>query len=723
MGETAQAETVQINNSQVDEIPAKLSLVAEDISIQPGRPFWMVIHMDLKKGWHSYWKNPGDSGMPIQIGWSLPEGITVEDIQWSTPKRFNQGGLIGYGYEDKATLLVRVLPSSKLPLSTKTAKIEAEVRWLACSDAFCVPGEDELSIELPVLGTEPVANATNVEIFTNARRELPKTQWDIHARQENNLIEISLISPNNALPVFTSAYYIPESNGNIDKMVEATIVADPLKPGNYVVAIKKIESSKLETLKGILILINESDQGTVSVAIEINTPIENAKADAKIGTADIKGLKIHQAVVEKNPKEYTEYNGEFEGGIALALLFAFLGGLILNLMPCVFPVISFKILSFVKMAGSSRRVTLLHGIAFAFGVLVSFWLFAGVLLLLKNYGLEAGWGFQLQQPLFVAFLASLLLVFALSLFGVFEFGVSVSALAGDAQQKVGSNSSALAGSFFSGMLATALATPCTGPFMAPALGFAATLPALWSMTIFTSLGLGMAFPYLILSAYPSLLRFLPRPGAWMTTFKELMGFMMLITVLWLISVFAAETGIIGLLLLLTGFLVLAIASWIYGRCCLPSATKFKRYFGAVLTGIFALSALYVITVSADSSMTENHVSQTEEWENFSASRLKQLRDEGKPVFIDFTAKWCLVCQANHLVLSTSEVYQKLKDNNVVKMKADWTRSDPEITSLLREFGRNGVPLYVLYSSDSEKAPQVLPQLLTPGSIIEAIEKI
>jgi thiol:disulfide interchange protein DsbD len=407
----------------------------------------------------------------------------------------------------------------------------------------------------------------------------------------------------------------------------------------------------------------------------------------------------------------------------LALIFAFLGGLILNLMPCVFPVISFKILSFVKMAGSSRRITLLHGVAFAVGVLVSFWLFAGMLLLLKSYGLDAGWGFQLQQPLFVAFLASILLVFALSLFGVFEFGVSVSALAGDAQQKAGGNSSAYAGSFFSGMLATALATPCTGPFMAPALGFAATLPAFWSMTIFTSLGLGMAFPYLILSAYPSLLRFLPRPGAWMNTFKELMGFMMLITVLWLISVFAAETGTLGLLLLLTGFLILSIASWVYGRCCVPSATKFKRYFGAALTGLFALGAVYVINASAATPMIENQVAMNDEWENFSAARLQQLKDEGKPVFIDFTAKWCLVCQANHLVLSTEDVCQKMKDNNVVKMKADWTRSDPEITALLREFGRNGVPLYVLYGADSEKAPQVLPQLLTPGSIIEAIEKI
>ena len=593
------------------------------------------------------------------------------------------------------------------------------MRWLACSDAFCVPGEDARPIDLPVLTTEPVANAANAELFANARVELPKTEWDIHARQENNLIEIELIAPNNASPIFKSAYFIPESKGNIDGKVEATLIFEPLKP-HYTVVIKQLETSKLATLKGILVLDSEAGKGAGSVAINVDTPIENPKTDASIGIADIKELKNRHAVIAKDP---AAYNGEFQGGILLALFFAFLGGLILNLMPCVFPVISFKILSFVKMSGSSRRTTLFHGIAFAFGVLVSFWLFAGILLLLKAYGLEAGWGFQLQQPLFVAFLASVLLVFALSLFGVFEFGVSLSALAGDAEQKAGSGSSALVGSFFSGILATALATPCTGPFMAPALGFAATLPAFWSLTIFTSLGLGMAFPYLLLSAYPSLLRFLPKPGAWMTTFKELMGFMMLITVLWLISVFAAETGTMGLLLLLMGFLILAMASWIYGRCCLPSATKFKRCFGVFLTGVFALSAVSIITASASTSMIDVHESGHEDWENFSSSRLKQLRDEGKPVFIDFTAKWCLICQANHLVLSTSEVSKKLKDNNVVKMKADWTRNDPEITTLLREFGRNGVPLYVLYGTDTVEAPQVLPQLLTPGAILEALENI
>ena len=720
--EYANNENPQSENFQNDEIPATINLFAEDISIQPGRPFWVILQMDLKKGWHSYWKNPGDSGMPMQIGWNLPEGITVEDIQWPTPKRFDQSGLIGYGYEEKATFLVRLRPSDKLSPALKNVKIDTEVRWLACSDAFCTPGSNELSLELPVLISDPVPNAQNIKLFAETRIELPKTQWDIHVSQANNLIEIALTSPNDSLPTFKNAYFIPETKGNIDSSIEASLVVDPQKMGHYVVVIKELPASKLAILKGILVLVSETEQGVFTVAIEINTPIKNAKSDIAIGDADIKVLKNHRAENLQTP-EVSNDDREFQGGIVLALFFAFIGGLILNLMPCVFPVISFKILSFVKMSGASRRTTLLHGIAFAVGVLVSFWIFAGLLLMLKAYGLEAGWGFQLQQPLFVAFLASLLLVFALSLFGVFEFGVSMSALAGDAEQKVGGNSTALIGSFFSGMLATALATPCTGPFMAPALGFAATLPAFWSMTIFTSLGLGMAFPYLLLSAYPSLLRFLPRPGAWMTTFKELMGFMMLITVLWLISVFAAETGLFSLLLLLSGFLILAMASWIYGRCCLPSATKLKRYMGVALSGVFALIAGYIINASATTPMVETHESGQGEWENFSAARLKQLRDEGKPVFIDFTAKWCLICQANHLVLSTDEVSQKLKSSNVIKMKADWTSSDPEITSLLREFGRNGVPLYVLYGKDTVEAPQVLPQLLTPGSIIEAIENI
>lgn len=718
-GESAQEMmTEPVEKVKNSGVPASFSLIAKENSIMPGRSLWLALHVELKYGWHSFWKNAGDCGMPMEITWNLPEGLIIEDIQWPCPMRFDQKGLIGYGYENKATILARLKLSKISPRSLKTAKIEAEVRWLACSDSSCVPGDTELSIELPVLTTLPTRNQANEELFKNAEAEIPK-RWSVSAHQQNELIEIELIAPSSALPHFSKAYFFPETKDTVDEKTEPVLVSNPMKPDRYVLILKKAENSKAIHLKGVIVLISESVHGNANVSIGIDIDIERSEEDASVGMVDIKTLKNHRSI----KLEASGSEGEFQGGIALALVFAFLGGLILNLMPCVFPVISFKILSFVNMSGKNRKTTLLHGLAFAFGVLVSFWLFAGMLLLLKSYGHEAGWGFQLQQPLFVAFLAALLFIFALSLFGLFEFGVSVSALAGAASLKTGTSSSAIVGSFFSGMLATALATPCTGPFMAPALGFAATLPPISALAIFTFLGLGMAFPYLILSAFPQLLRFLPKPGAWMTTFKELMGFLMLITVLWLISVFAAETSTLGLLMLLTGLLILAMGSWIYGRCCLPAFTRTKRTIGALLTGLFALSAVYVIVASSSfSSANIADNNEHSEWESFSLSRLNALRAEGRPVFIDFTAKWCLICQANHLVLCTDEVTQKLKESNVVKMKADWTRSDPEITTLLREFGRNGVPLYVLYGSQGSEA-QVLPQLLTPGVILKALENI
>jgi thiol:disulfide interchange protein DsbD len=353
-------------------------------------------------------------------------------------------------------------------------------------------------------------------------------------------------------------------------------------------------------------------------------------------------------------------------------------------------------------------------------------LLASLLLLFRSYGHEAGWGFQLQQPLFVGFLAALLFAFALSFFGVFEFGLSLTAYAGDAERKAGNGSAALAGSFFSGVLATAVATPCTGPFMAPALGYAATLPAFWALLIFTALGIGMATPYLFLSAYPKLLNSLPRPGPWMTTFKHLMGFLLLATVLWLVDIFASETGEDGMNMMLIALFVLAFGCWIFGRYCTPVSPLRSRRIGVLFAGLCVLMASYIVLQAGEVDSENTKVVVKEHhggWETFTAERFEELRKEGKPVFIDFTAKWCMICQANHLMLSTSEVTKKFDDHGVIKMKADWTRHDPAITTMLRKFGRNGVPLYVLYGSDPLLPPEVLPQLLTPGVITQAIENL
>jgi thiol:disulfide interchange protein len=354
---------------------------------------------------------------------------------------------------------------------------------------------------------------------------------------------------------------------------------------------------------------------------------------------------------------------------------------------------------------------------------------ASGMLMLRTYGQAVGWGFQLQEPLFVVILASVLFIFSLSLFGVFEWGMFFASWAGQTQAEKAQKSSGYTGSFLSGVLATAVATPCTGPFLGSAVGFAITLPIFQSLLIFTSLGLGMCFPYLLLAAFPAYLRFMPKPGAWMETFKQLMAFILLATVLWLLWVFSAQTDATSLICLLAGFLCFSIGAWIYGRGCTPVATRKTRLFAYASVLVFAFIGCEAILFPRASWYSQTTDSQGrpsgdhwEGWENFSPERVAQLRSEGKPILIDFTAKWCLICQANHLVLASDEVNKQLDKSGVVKMKADWTKSDPVISQELSRFGRNSVPLYVLYGLDEKQEPLILPQVLTPDIVADHLNR-
>jgi thiol:disulfide interchange protein len=414
--------------------------------------------------------------------------------------------------------------------------------------------------------------------------------------------------------------------------------------------------------------------------------------------------------------------------LAWALLLAFLGGAILNLMPCVLPVISVKILQLVKMAGASRRAIIQHGLVFTLGVLVSFWLLAGILLSLQAYGRSVGWGFQLQEPIFVGSLAAVLLIFGLSLFGLFEFGTLFSSWAGQRESRTVREQKGLSAAFFGGVLATAVATPCTGPFLGSAVGLAVTLPTFGALAIFTAIGLGMSLPYMLLTAFPPLMKWLPRPGPWMIRFKELMGFLMLGTVLWLVWVFGAQTSTLGVMALLTGFFIATVACWIYGSWGTLVHSARTRFLSLLSTALLLiLSGYFIVGAAAQTSFSS--ISATTEtadldnaWLPFSKKSLDTMRAEGKPVFIDFTAKWCLICQANHYVLELAQVREKFQEHGVVRFLADWTRSDPEITQELRKHGRSGVPLYVLYLPNVEE-PIILPQLLTPEIVLNHLTKI
>lgn len=673
-----------------DEDPLRVALISEEQSVQPGRPFWVALRLQIDDHWHAYWKNPGDSGMPTAVEWELPAGVTAGAIQWPYPQRFDLDSLIGYGYEGETWLLVEMTPTAAF----KDITLKAHVRSLVCSDSACLPIESDLELQLPVAKEAPVPRKEWAAAFEQARAKIPHSRWSVKAERSGSLIQLTL---NTNLDI-QQALFFPDSPQGLDPRAEPVLSH---QDGRTVIALKGEEGVQPEQLKGVLLLTHAGGQEAVAVDASY-------AGDKLIAFADEHPVKLP---MEKNESE----------GFAIVLLLAFIGGMILNLMPCVLPVVSFKILSFVKMAGQCRAKTLQHGIAFSAGVVVSFWVLAGLLLLLQAYGHSVGWGFQLQEPLFIALLAALLLVFGLSLFGIFEIGTGLMGMASDAQQRT----SGLLGSFFSGVLATTVATPCTGPFLGTAVGFAVSLPAVFALAIFTAIGTGMAAPYLALTAYPTLLRFLPKPGAWMITFKELMGFLMFGTVLWLTWVFGAQTSSLGLFMLLGSFFFISLACWIYGKWG-GAITKTKMVrrigmFGALIC--LAVAGYAIVEASHTEGVQHEAVATSEGWEPYSAERVAELQKQGVPVFVDFTAKWCLICQANHLILSVDEVQAAFNQKGVVRMKADWTKADPAITMALKEYGRNSVPLYLLYGTDSSQMPQILPQVLTPEIVLRELQAI
>lgn len=709
--------------------PVKVELLQEEGTIQPGRPFWVALHLKLDDGWHVYWKNPGDAGMPLKVEWNLPENFAASPLQWPFPEKFALADMVGFGYKEEVVLLSQITPPAQLDPSAKV-DLKAQIKWLVCSASTCLPGSGSAALPLTISNEAPKARSELAAIFDKARAKIPQTHVEVKTVHKQGIVQLEVpqeASLSSADETIRGVYFFPEQKDVIDHSIEPTVAQSSSDSNRYLVNLKGGDEigAASKNLKGVLVLHKQSGAQESIEAFDIDSPIEEGNDSTILSFKDAKGipsLSIGNSAVASSASPLS-----FQGGLGLALLFAFLGGMILNLMPCVLPVMSLKVMSFVKMAGQSRSLTLKHGLMFALGVVLSFWILASIMLIFRAYGQAVGWGFQLQEPLFVVILASLLFIFALSLFGVFEWGMFLASWAGQTQAEKGQKVSGYSGSFFNGVLATAVATPCTGPFLGSAVGFAVTLPIFQSLLIFTSLGLGMAFPYLLLAAFPAYLRFMPKPGAWMETFKHLMGFLLLTTVLWLAWVFSAQTDAFSLICLLAGFLCFSIGAWIYGKGCTPVTPRKKQVLAYTFVLLFAFVGCKAILLPRgawsgheSSSLTASSGDHWEGWEEFSPARLAQLRQEGKPVLIDFTAKWCLICQANHLVLSSDSVKQELDRAGVVKMKADWTKNDPVITEALSKYGRNSVPLYVLYSPEENKEPLILPQVLTADVVKDHI---
>lgn len=689
--------TVPSYTAEPKNEPVESQLIVEENSIQPGHPFWVGVELKMADGWDTYWLNPGDSGFATQVNWHLPEGFTAGPLHWPYPEKFINDSLVAFGYTKTVVLLTEITPPKDLAGYQKI-DIGADVSWLACNDS-CIPGKATLSLSLPVSKESPQKNSVTQPLFSQARAALPKAEGDfsdlsIHAQAEE--IVLHLKPKAGSVGNIEEMLFIPEQGEMVNYAAPQSI-----HKGKDEVTLNVKRANPAgdmpQHVKGVLLI---SEKGSaVKQAIQVDTDIAA-------------------------PAQPTSYEGV--SSLAMALGFAFLGGLILNVMPCVLPVIALKIFGFVKMANQNRWTIFKHGGVFSLGVLLSFWVLSGILLILRSYGEGIGWGFQLQEPVFVVALAGILFTLGLSLFGVFELGTSLISLG---NKTASSSKSPMTSSFMSGVLATLVATPCTGPLLGPALGFAMTLPAVKALMIFSMMGLGMASPYLLFSAFPKLVRFLPKPGNWMITFKQLMGFLMMGTVAWLVWVFGAQTDNMATFVLLAGLLLIAIGTWIFGKWATPLKSKAVRAVAMVMTlafvGLGGGTALFTAKQHREivASSVETRMVSDSGWENYSPERIAELRAQGVPVFVDFTAKWCLICQANKVILHSSEVQKAFKERGVVAMAADWTKKDSVITKELEKLGRSGVPVYVLYPGDLQQKPYILPQTLSGNVVREYLEKL
>jgi thiol:disulfide interchange protein/DsbC/DsbD-like thiol-disulfide interchange protein len=697
----------------------RAELLLEKPSVAPGESFDVALRLRMKDGWHTYWKHPGDSGEPTDIRWNLPPGFTAGAIQWPYPQKISLAPLTTYGYEGEVMLLVPFKAAGDAKSGT-TARVTADASWMVC-EKVCIPEEATLALDVPI-GEGPVAPsepAASAFASTRAKLPIPADDWNVAASEQDGQFVLRM-DPPQGVALDGNVQFFAASGPLIEYSAPQTTSVD-----GGVVTMRLVRSPYLTgtpaRINGIL-LAAKGARGGGPTAFELDAPFSapaaGAAAPAAGAAAPTAAAPAGTAATATTAVPPT---------LLVALALAFAGGVILNLMPCVFPVVSLKVLAFVQSAGDDPRRVRAHGLTFASGVLASCWALAALLLALRAAGEEIGWGFQLQSPAFVAAMAFLLFGLGLSLAGVVEIGTSLTRIGGAA-------SGGYRSSFMNGVLATVVATPCTAPFMGAALGYAMTQSAGTSMLIFTALGAGMAAPYVALSAWPALLRFLPRPGAWMVRFRQLTAFPLFATVAWLAWVFGHQTGIDGVLRLLLGLTLLALGLWIWGQWVTLSAAERTKWVartagaGFIVAGL-ALAATSAPAATAAPSSTQSSTQSSGPaegiaWEVYSEERAAEHRAAGRPVFIDFTAAWCLTCKVNErIAFSSSEVQQLVKARNIAMLKADWTSKDPAITRALAGFGRSGVPLYVLYEADPAAQPRLLPEILSPGILLDALSKV
>lgn len=678
-------------------------IVSRYAGVLPGQPIEAALRLKIIDRWHTYWRNPGDSGLPTKITWSLPDGVTAGPIEWPYPKKLPLGPLMNFGYEGEVLHLVTLqTPTGLKPGQNISLKAKAE--WLVCSDV-CIPESADLTISLPVVGSAPLPDVRWSKAFEDARAALPGTMkgWRTDAIIANGKVALTLTPPVGEKIASTAIAFYPL---HLDIIANAGKQISSRGADGFLLVIPLADpvNLTLTSLDGVLVHDQGWGQAHRGKAVAVSAPVTYAKATPTLSDANSSALAGATGFANKQ-----------DLGLAIALVFAFIGGLILNLMPCVFPVLGIKVMGFVQHAQGEQKRLKQQGLAFLAGVIISFWILAGLLISLRAAGESIGWGFQLQSPIFVTLLAILFFLMALNLSGLFEFGTRLQSAAGNFQ--VQGKRRVLLDAFLSGVLAVIIATPCTAPFMGAALGYTLTQSASVSLLVFTAVAVGMAAPVLVLSMFPGWLRHLPKPGVWMETFKQFMAFPLFATVVWLAWVVGSQQGNDGIGILLFGLVIIAFGAWLYGHWQLKNPVRAAA--AAISLLLIGAAIAWPATAPGLTARGSGESNVADEWLPFSKQKVAELRGQGRAVFIDFTATWCITCQVNKRVaLNHQDVQKRFNDLNIVRMKADWTVKDPAITEALAEFGRNGVPLYVYYPAG--EGPQILPELLTPSLVLSAL---
>lgn len=684
--------------------------------VRPGTELKGVVEFYIENDWHLYWKNPGGTGLAPSFDWQLPPGLVIKDIQWPTPSILFSGGTPFYGYSKNPQLVVTFTIDESMPEGTYPIVLSAF--WLAC-DGSCVPGSQQFETSLTISASAPktVDNA----LLHDAQKNIPIPLSGGEASSHNDRLLLQLPVPEEALSHIESVILYPEQAGlfTLDQTPIWSTTNDKLTLS--IPSLSQADSilEKSKHFSGLCQIISKNKPPVTFSFTAIYSPaIQN----------DL--LPIFDQSWERQNTIDTLTDASAQTTLNTALLFALLGGFILNFTPCVLPIVGLKLLTLISFREPRRWKTLPHGIVYALGILATFWALAGMLYAFEYFGITMGWGFQLQNPLFVLALIIIFFCLALNLFGLFEIGTSLASWASLIDQNKGVFSNpqvpTFSATFISGVLATLIASPCTGPFLGSVLGFAAVFHPKDGLLLFTAMGLGMSLPIIFVTAFPALLYLLPRPGAWMISMKQFFGFCVLATVTWLLWVLDAQVPSLSLPWIISGLTTVAFGLWIYGTWGTPVKPLITRLIGRALAVLFVACGVALLASDVDARVIPwaksfFPKSTTISWEPFSKNRLESELKKKNIVFVSFSAKWCLTCQTNALAFLSPKVVKAFEDHHIVALNADWTLEDPAITEMLRSLGRNGVPVYAMFTKDQK--PLLLPEIVTPDLIVEDVELV